>query len=162
MLKRTNRPSILCTKRALSHLGYFLQFSRKIVPYWVLTSNQTCKTIKREKHEVAMCNQALNSYRRGLYNSTMFYLRMASWQAESIHVPFIIFIVEYWLLTHWHTEAVCLPTDPCVFGNPLLVPTERKEGVTKVQVMCCVRCAGHQRFFLYFGGLVVLVWPMGI
>jgi len=54
-------------------------------------------------------------------------------------------IVEYWLLTHRHTEPARLPTDPSTFGNLISVPTERKLGeVKKVQVMCCVRCAGHQ------------------
>lgn len=78
-----------------------------------------------------------------------FYLRMAYsgrvGKLNQFSVPFML-IVEYWLLTLSHTEAERLPTQPCALGNLLSVPTERKEGVTKVQVMCCVRCAGHQRF----------------
>lgn len=97
-----------------------------------------CLRVGAQEHEVGTkCIRALISYRRGLYHSIMY---IYAWHTQSIQCS-----LEYcYCRTDIQKQCACQQNP--TFGNLLSVPTERKKGVTKVQVMCCIRCAGHQRF----------------
>lgn len=101
------------------------------------------------------CRRVSNSQLKGLHHY-IFYLRMAYFGSVgtlnqfSVHFMFtaVYLFIDTLYAAGFHKQPAC--------QQPLLIqtPAERILGFTQVQVMCCVRCAGHQRFFTYFGGLV--------